>query len=96
MDSPQANLDQVPKQFCEKMLIGSNNQFFVVMPFVGSNATAYALTPEHAKSLLKTLSQHVAKFETNIRPIPDMGGSVPSPIQTSDLPPSEGNGPKNK
>ena len=96
MDSPQVNPDQVPKKFCEKMLIGSNNQFFVVMPFVGTNATAYALTPEHAKSLVKTLSAHVAKFETNIRPIPDMGAAVPSPIQTSDLPPNEGNEPKNK
>lgn len=94
MDEPQINLDQVPKQFCEKMLIGSNNQFFVVMPIVGANATAYAITPEHAKSLAKTLSEHVAKFETNIRPIPDMGGAVPSPIQTSDLPPSGENGQK--
>lgn len=94
MDSNQINIDQIPKQFCEKMLIGSNNQFFVVIPFVGLNATAYAITPEHAKSLVKTLQEHVAKFETNIRPIPDMGNAVPSPIQTSDLPPSEGTGPK--
>jgi hypothetical protein len=94
MDPQQINLDQVPKQFCEKMLIGSNNQFFVVMPFTGADAAAYAITPEHAKSLLKTLQEHVAKFEKNIRPIPDMGGAVPSPIQTSDLPPHEGNGPK--
>lgn len=94
MDPKQININQIPKQFCEKMLVGSNNQFFVVVPVVGTNATAYAITPEHAKSLVKTLSEHVARFETNIRPIPDMGGAVPSPIQTSDLPPQEGNGPK--
>jgi hypothetical protein len=94
MDPKQINIDQIPKQFCEKMLIGSNNQFFVVIPIVGANATAYAITPEHAKSLVKTLSEHVAKFETNIRPIPDMGGAVPSPIQTSDLPPHDGGEPK--
>ncbi len=94
MDPKQINIDQIPKQFCEKMLVGSNNQFFVVMPLVGQNATAYAITPEHAKRLVKTLQEHVAKFEMNIRPIPDMGGAIPSPIQTSDLPPQEGNGPK--
>ena len=94
MDSKQINIDQIPKQFCEKMVVGSNNQFFVVIPVVGSTATAYAITPEHAKSLAKTLTEHVAKFEMNIRPIPDMGASVPSPIQTSDLPPQGGTEPK--
>jgi len=87
MDPKQININQIPKQFCEKMVIGSNNQFFVVIPVVGATATAYAITPEHAKSLAKTLTEHVAKFEMNIRPIPDMGNAVPSPIQTSDLPP---------
>ncbi len=95
MDPKTINIDQIPKQFCEKMVIGSNNQFFVLIPIVGATATAFAITPEHAKSLVKTLAEHVARFEQNIRPIPDMGGAIPSPIQTSDLPPNEGKGPKN-
>lgn len=94
MDPKQINISEIPKQFCEKMLVGSNNQFFVVVPVVGTSATAYAITPEHAKSLARTLAEHVAKFEVNIRPIPDMGGAVPSPIQTSDLPPNNGSEPK--
>ncbi len=94
MDPKQININQIPKQFSEKMLVGSNNQFFVIVPIVGSNATAYAITPEHAKSLVKMLQEHVAKFEMNVRDIPELNGAVPSPIQTSDLPPNEGNGPK--
>jgi hypothetical protein len=86
---PPNNLDinQVPKQFSEQMVVGSNNQFFVLIPIAGTNATAYAITPEHAKVLAKTLTEHVENFEKNVRKI-DIGG-MPSPIQRSDLPPSD-------
>ena len=92
----QIDLNQVPKQFCEKMVIGSNNQFFVVVPIVGTNATAFAITPEHAKNLAKVLTEHVVKFEKNVRAIPELHGAIPSPIQSSDLPPNNGEEPKKK
>lgn len=72
----------MPKQFAERSIIGSNNQYFVFIPLVGANGNAYALTPEHAKELLKNLSTHVANFEKNIRPIQE---GVPSPIQKQDV-----------
>lgn len=78
----EINLEQIPKQFAERAVIGSNNQFFVIVPIVGMNATAYALTPEHAKELSVSLANHVAKFEKDVRPILD---GVPSPIQKPDL-----------
>ena len=93
MPPKQINLDQVPKQFSERIIVGSTNQFFILMPVVGTNATAYALTPEHAKSLAKILQQHIEKFEKDFRPISDTDSGVPSPIRRSDLPPSsEGKG----
>lgn len=56
---------------------------FVVL--VGGNATAYAITPEHAKNMVKILSEHVEKFEKDVRPIRDVSASVRSPLQPSEL-----------
>jgi hypothetical protein len=96
-NNKQINIDQIPKQFSERTVVGSNNQFFVLMPVVGTNATAFALTPEHAKSLSKVLSERVEKFEKTVRTIPDPKGAVLSPIQTTDLPPNDGdNDPEKK
>jgi hypothetical protein len=83
------DLNQIAKQFCERVIVGSSDQFFVLIPIVGTNATAYALTPEHAKNLVKVLSEHITKFEANVREIKDINAAIPSPIQTGDLPPTK-------
>lgn len=89
MTSNNINIEQVPKQFSENMIVGSNNQIFVLIPVVGINATAYAITPEHAKGLAKQLTAHIERFEKNVRKIEIEG--VASPIQRSDLPPNTQN-----
>jgi hypothetical protein len=84
----QLNIDQIPKQFCDKIMVGSSNQVFILMPIVGTNATAFVITPEHAKDLLKKLSEQVLNFEKNVRTIAEVDAGIPSPIQMSDLPPN--------
>lgn len=75
----------MPKQYCENIIVGSNDQMFMLITLVGTNATAYAITPEHAKHFAKILNDHVQKFAKDVRPIRDIAAGVPSPIQTSDL-----------
>ena len=87
MSPQQIDANQLPKQFCENIVVGSNDQTFVLITLVGVNATAYAISPEHAKSLAKTLNEHVANFEKNVRPIRDITAGVRSPIQPTELPP---------
>lgn len=85
----QINLDQLPKQYCENIIVGSNNQAFTIVPIVGVNATAFAISPEHAKNLVKILAEHVEKFEKTVRQISDLNAPTPSPIQSKDLPPGK-------
>lgn len=87
MNPQPIDINQVPKQLSENVMVGANNEMFVIIPVVGTNATAYALTPEHAKRLSKLLAERVSDFEKKVRPITESTG-VPSPIQTSDLPPN--------
>jgi hypothetical protein len=84
---PNTNVDigQLPKQFCENIVVGSNDQMFMLITLVGVNAVAYAITPEHAKNLVKALSEQVERFEKNVRPIADLSKGLASPIQMSEL-----------
>ena len=52
MQPQQIDVAQLPKQYCENIVVGSNDQMFMLITMVGINATAYAITPEHAKRLL--------------------------------------------
>lgn len=90
MEPTNINIDQIAKQFCERAVVGSNNQFFILIPMVGGTATAYAITPEHAKVLAKTLQEHVDKFEKNFRQLPDSSTGQPSPMQKSDFSSNDG------
>ena len=85
MDQPQPlDLNQVPKQLCENVLVGFNGESFLMGMAVGTNLTPYALTPEHAKRLAKLLTEKVATFESQYRKI-DENPKIPSPMQISDL-----------
>jgi len=78
------DLNQVPKQLCENVLVGFNGESFLMGMAVGTNLTPYALTPEHAKRLAKLLTEKVETFESQYRPI-DENPKIPSPMQISDL-----------
>lgn len=81
---PPLDLNQIPKQLCENVLIGYNGEAFTIGMAVGNNLAPYALTPEHAKRLAKLLAEKVALFEKQIRPIDEVQ-KIPSPMQVSDL-----------
>ncbi|MHB1086820.1 MAG: hypothetical protein ACYCZ0_03680 [Minisyncoccota bacterium] len=85
MNKNQISIDQLPKQFSENIVVGSNDQTFVLIVTVGVNANAYAISPEHAKNLVKVLGEHIQKFEADVRPIRDIAAGVKSPIQQSEL-----------
>lgn len=78
------DINQVPKQLCENVLIGFNGESFMMGMVVGNNLAPYALTPEHAKRLAKLLADKVATFEKQYRPI-DEEQKIPSPMQITDL-----------
>ena len=82
--SQSLDLNQVPKQLCENVLVGFNGESFLMGMAVGTNLTPYALTPEHAKRLAKLLTEKVETFEKQYRPI-DENPKIPSPMQISDL-----------
>ena len=85
MDEPQPlDLNHVPKQLCENVLIGFNGESFMVGMAVGNNLAPYALTPEHAKRLAKLLNEKIALFEQQYRHI-DETQKIPSPMQITDL-----------
>ncbi len=78
------DLNQVPKQLCENVVLGFNGESFLMGMVVGTNLTPYALTPEHAKRLAKLLTEKVETFEAQHRPI-DENPKIPSPMQITDL-----------
>lgn len=80
----QLDLNQVPKQLCENVIIGFNGESFMIGMIVGTNIAPYALTPEHTKRLAKLLAEKVALFEKQFRAI-DETQKIPSPMQISDL-----------
>ncbi len=94
MQPQNIDINQLPKQYCENIVVGSNDQMFMLIAIVGTNATSFAISPEHAKNLLKILSEHVSKFEKDVRLIRDVSEGVRSPIQTSELDSNGKNGPR--
>ncbi|MBU6321652.1 MAG: hypothetical protein KGI78_00615 [Patescibacteria group bacterium] len=84
MDEHPLDLNQIPKQLCENVLVGANGESFMLGMIVGNNLSPFALTPEHAKRLAKLLAEKVAIFEREYRPI-DEEQKIPSPMQISDL-----------
>lgn len=84
MEEHPLDLNQIPKQLCENVLVGFNGESFMLGMIVGNSLAPFALTPEHAKRLAKLLATKVADFEKQYRPI-DEEQKIPSPMQISDL-----------
>ncbi len=86
------DLSKAPKQFCDNINVGFNNEFFVMAISSGQTASVFALTPEHAKRLMQMLSHDISNYEKQFGELKtEWSSNIPSPIQVSDL----SNGPKN-
>ena len=57
-------LQEAPKIFCENIKLGYTPEYFVVSLNSGDESSIFALTPGHAKRLLKYLSHEIAQYET--------------------------------
>lgn len=89
-------LTNLPKFFCEDILLSYNSESFIMALRSGGNIAGYSLTPEQAKRLAQHLSEKVQAFERDVRPINAEWSPLPkSPIQVSSLiPPKEEGGEK--
>jgi hypothetical protein len=56
-------MQTAPKQFCENVTIGFNNEFFVLGLQNGTQGTAYVLTPEHMKRLRGYITHQISEYE---------------------------------
>ncbi len=80
------DLSKIPKQFCENVLAGHSKESFVVVMLVGETAQAYALSPEHMKRLVQSLTHQVEEYERRFGAIDaTWSPGIESPIQTKDL-----------
>ena len=85
------DLLKAPKQFCDNINVGFNNEFFVMAISSGQTAAVFALTPAHAKRLMQMLSNNISKYEKQFGELKtEWSSDMPSPIQISDI----SNGPK--
>lgn len=79
-------MNQVPKQFCDNITAGYSSEFFVLILKNGSNASAYSLTPQHAKRLAQYMTHQVSQFEKEHGAIKaEWTQNIQSPIQPGDL-----------
>ena|SRR3989344_362797 len=86
-----AILQNAPKQFCEDVIVGSNQETFYIIMLSGQNATGFSMTPEHAKRFLGNLKDKVEAFEKEHRSLKtEWSKNPPSPIQITDLKPPQG------
>ena len=80
------DLNKVPKQFCENVVIGLSQELFVMGMLNGEGGSFFALTPQHMKRLSQYLSHQIAEYEKNFSVInAEWSPFVQSPIQTKDL-----------
>ena len=71
-----------PKVFCESIQLATTPEYFVMSLTSGADATAYALTPQHAKRLVQYLSHQVSQYEKEYGTInADWKPQIVSPIQ---------------
>jgi hypothetical protein len=81
------DMQRAPKVFCESIKIGYTPEYVVMAVSSGEQATAYALTPEHAKRLLLYLTHEITEYEKNHGPISaQWTPAVVSPLQPRNLP----------
>jgi hypothetical protein len=80
------DFNKIPKQFCENVVAGHSEENFVLLMNVGENATAYALTPQHMKRLVQSLSHQVEEYEKKFGPInAKWSPGIESPLQSKDI-----------
>ena len=80
------DLNKIPKQFCENVVAGHSQENFVMLLQVGEAAHAYALTPQHMKRLVQSLSHQVDEYEKQFGPIDaKWSPGIESPIQSKDI-----------
>lgn len=84
--SVHMDFNKIPKQFCENVLAGHSAENFVMIMSVGETAQAYALTPEHMKRLVQSLSHQVEEYEKKFGAIDaKWSPGIESPLQTKDI-----------
>ena len=85
------DFDAIPKQFCENVAAGHTREHFVLIMSVGNNAAAYALTPQHMKRVVQSLTHQLGEYERQFGTIDaKWSPGIESPLQTKDLKGEEG------
>ncbi len=80
------DFNKIPKQFCESVVAGHSEENFVMVMSVGENATAYALTPQHMKRLVQSLSHQLEEYEKKFGSIQaSWSPGIESPLQPKDI-----------
>lgn len=80
------DLNKVPKQFCENIVVGYSQETFTMGMLNGEAATFYALSPQHMKRLAQYLTTQVGEYEKKFKEIDaKWAPGIESPIQTKDL-----------
>lgn len=80
------DFDAIPKQFCENVVAGHTREHFVLIMSVGNNAAAYALTPQHMKRVVQSLSHQLAEYERQFGTVDaKWSPGIESPLQTKDI-----------
>ncbi len=80
------DFNKIPKKFCENVNIASSAEFFVITLASGEEISAYALTPQHAKRLVQSLSYNVSEFERKFGEIKaEWSPGIQSPIQINNI-----------
>jgi hypothetical protein len=81
------DLGKSPKEFCEQVIGGFTNEFFVMGVRSGEATDVYVLTLEHAKRMSQWLAHAVETYEKQYGKInAEWNPNMKSPIQSSDLP----------
>ncbi len=80
------DFNKIPKQFCEGVVAGHSEENFVIIMSVGENAHAYAITPQHMKRLVQSLSHQMEEYEKKFGVInAAWSPGIESPIQPKDI-----------
>jgi len=80
------DFNKIPKQFCENVLAGHSQEFFVLAMNVGDTTHAYALTPQHMKRLAQSLIHQIDAYEKEFGVIDaKWSPGIESPIQPKDI-----------
>jgi len=80
------DFNKIPKQFCENVVAGHQQEFFVLIMGVGEAAHAYALTPQHMKRLTQSLTHQIEEYERDFGAInAKWSPGIESPIQPKDI-----------